>query len=434
MISNKKISYSLLVILFAVFIFTGCKKDEGFKHANGAAMTIEDFTAKQGGGGTVVLITGSNFTTDTTQIAVTINGKKLAVVGANENQVMAVVPKKCGSGNIVVKVGADSAVSTGIFNYVFTRTVTTLAGNGTAGFANGEGVDAMFKFHDYRCGLTVDDNLNVYVADAGNHCIRKITPDGVVSTLAGSPEGAGYSDGTGSGAKFQTPFDVAVDAAGNVYSVDPWNWDIRKITPDGTATTIGWSIGSGPFCIGIDKLNGNIYYTAHDAGKINRILPDGTNATIIEGLAWPADITVDKDHNLFIVLHDIAQIGKFTADTWTQTIIAGQENVYGYKNGPGTTAQFSSPWSIGINSDGGLYIAGNGNQGGDPNNPDQSIRYITPGTWNVSTFSGSGTSGYAEGIGDAAAFNAPTGVAVDKNGTVYVLDRNNNRIRKIVSE
>ena len=147
MISNKKNWHLLFSLFAAMAIFTGCKKDEGFTHTAGAAMTVDDFTAKQGGGGTEILITGSNFSMDTSQIDVTINGNQLAIIGANGNQIMAVVPKKCGSGNVIVKIGSDSAVSSGVFNYVFTRTVSTLAGNGTAGFANGPGADAMFNFN-----------------------------------------------------------------------------------------------------------------------------------------------------------------------------------------------------------------------------------------------------------------------------------------------
>ncbi|HKO82449.1 MAG TPA: IPT/TIG domain-containing protein, partial [Chitinophagaceae bacterium] len=254
MISNKKIVY-LLCCLITIASMVSCKKDKDFKHSPGAAMTISDFTAKQGGGGTEILITGSNFSMDTSEIDVTINGKQLVVIGANGNQIMAVVPKKCGSGNVVVKIGSDSTVSTDIFNYVFTRTVTTLAGNGTAGFANGEGADAMFNFNGevwYRSmGLAVDDNLNVYVADPGNHCIRKIDSLGNVTTFAGDPNSSGYADGQGTSAKFSLPYDVDVDADGNVYVVDPGNWDIRKITPDGTATTWAWG-SQAPWTIAVD--------------------------------------------------------------------------------------------------------------------------------------------------------------------------------------
>ena len=93
MMRDKK-NYLLFSLFTAITIFSGCKKDDVFKHAAGAAMTIDDFTARQGGGGTEILITGSNFSMDTSEIEVTINGNQLAVIGANGNQIMAVVPKK----------------------------------------------------------------------------------------------------------------------------------------------------------------------------------------------------------------------------------------------------------------------------------------------------------------------------------------------------
>lgn len=411
-----------------------CKREDDVSYNPSIPITIESFVPTRGSAGTEILINGSNFSTDTTQISITLHGRKLFIVGSNGHQLMAVVPKHVESGPLVIKIGDNSVKSAVNFTYLYTSTVTTLAGSGKAGFLNEKGTDASFNFSNYRCGLAVDDNLNVFVADAGNHCIRKIAPDGMVTTLAGNPKDAGYAEGKGGAAKFQTPTDVAVDAQGNVYSVDPWNWDIRKIAPDGTTTNVGWGIGA-PFCIGVDKLNGTIYYTAHDAGKINRIFPDGTHhTTIIEGLEWPSDIAVDNQHNLMIVMHDESVIAKYKAETWEKTIIAGQTGVYGYVDGEGASSKFSSPWGIAIDAANNLYIAGNGTKDGSSSNADQSIRYIEANTWKVSTIAGSGASGYADALGKAAAFNAPTGVAVDKNGVVYVVDRKNNRIRKIVIE
>jgi hypothetical protein len=430
---NKTYQYLVTCFICALIVLAGCKDDESTYNSS-VPITIESFIPTEGSGGTEILINGSNFSMDTSQMSVTLNGVKLKIVGTNGKQIMAVVPKKAGTGPVVITVGNNVAESAGDFTYHYTRTVSTLAGSGQAGYINGKGIDAAFNFLDYRCGLTVDDNLNIYVADAGNRCIRKITQDGTVSTLAGHPDNAGYGDGIGSEAKFLLPLDVDVDADGNVYSVDPWNWDIRKITPDGVATTIGWSIGSGPFCVGVDKENGYIYYTAHDAGKINRLIQGGAHETIMEGFAWPSDIAVDKNGDLFIVLHDNGIVAKFTKDIWDKTVIAGQDGVTGYVDGKGTDAKFSSPWSIAIDKNSNLYVAGNGTWDGSVSNPDQSIRFIEAGTWNVQTFAGNGAAGYVDAIGSAAAFSAPTGVAVDKNGTVYVLDRKNNRIRKIVSE
>ena len=152
--------------------------------------------------------------------------------------------------------------------------VTTLAGSaGQAGSSDGTGSAA--RFID-PCGVAVDSAGNVYVADYGNDEIRKITPSGVVTTLAGSAGQTGSSDGTGSAARFDDPMGVAVDSAGNVYVADYGNDEIRKITPSGVVTTLagsagqtGSSDGTGsaarfdyPMGVAVDSA-GNVYVADH---------------------------------------------------------------------------------------------------------------------------------------------------------------------------
>jgi len=415
-----------------------CKKTSEVSHNPSSPILVDSFTASSGGVGTEILISGSNFSADTSQITVMVNGHKLALVNANVRQIMAVVPAKCGSGNVIVKIGNDSAISTGIFNYTYSRVVSTLAGDGKAGFSNGAGTDAEFNFNNptwYRSsGIAVDDNLNVYVADPGNHCIRKIDSLGNVTTLAGNPASSGYADGKGTAALFIYPYGVAVDAAGNVYSVDPINWDIRKITPDGTATTWAWG-GQDPWTVAVDKATGYVYYASNrSSGNIYQVTDQWTTNLIISGQDYPAGMVLDKSGNLYVAGNGEDVIRKFDAGSWNGNVIAGTLGVAGYLNGTGTAAQFAYPCGLALDSTGNILVAGNGTQNGDITNPDQSIRLIQAGTWEVSTFAGSGAAGYADAIGQAAAFSGPVGVAIDKNGTVYVLDKNNNRIRKIISE
>jgi len=114
--------------------------------------------------------------------------------------------------------------------------VTTLAGSGLYGSTNGAGSVASFS-HPYD--IAVDSNGNVYVTDSGDNTIRKITPSGVVSTLAGTPSvWGGYADGVGAAGQFTYPLGITMSSEGNIYVADCMNSTIRKITPTGTVTTV----------------------------------------------------------------------------------------------------------------------------------------------------------------------------------------------------
>ncbi|WP_449436771.1 IPT/TIG domain-containing protein [Pedobacter steynii] len=434
---KRYINACLFIAAFLMVMIAGCKKDEGFTHDDSSPITIDKILPEKGSGGTQILINGSNFTTDTAKIKVTLNGKTLKVIGVNGKQLMVVVPKKAGSGAITVAIGDKTATSATAFTYEYTRTVTTLAGSGVAGFANGKGTDAMFNFSGeswYRAsGIVVDDNLNVYVTDVGNHCIRKIDKDGNVTTFVGNPNSGGYADGKGTAAKFSIPYGLTIDPEGNLYAVDPGNWDVRKITPDGTATILSWA-NQEPWSVTFDKKSGNVFYTScNSPGNVYQVTAAGVTSQIITGLNYPSALAFDNAGNLFITVHGDQIIKKYLPSNWSGVTVAGSGSV-GYEDGAAASAKFAYPWGMTIDATNNLYIAGNGSGGGSTSNPDQSIRYIDGMNYAVSTFAGSGSAGNVNAVGKAASFSAPSGVAVDKNGTVYVLDKNNNSIRKIVSE
>ncbi len=314
--------------------------------------------------------------------------------------------------------------------------VTTLAGS-TPGSADGTGAAAQFK---YPFGVAVDAAGNVYVGDHSNHRIRKVSPTGVVTTLAGSG-GAGNADGTGTAARFNLPVGLAVDAAGNVYVADHGYERIRKVSPTGVVTTLagstpGYADGTGAaaqfdnlFGVAVDAA-GNVYVADHGNNRIRKVSPTGVVTTLAGSTLGYADgtgaaakfegphgVAVDAAGNVYVADRDNNRIRK-VSPTGVVTTLAG--STQGYADGTGAAAQFSSPTGVAVDAAGNVYVADRKND---------RIRKVSP-TGVVTTLAGS-TQGYADDTGASAKFANPTGVAVDSIGNIYVADRENHRIRKI---
>jgi len=287
--------------------------------------------------------------------------------------------------------------------------VSTLAGSEKSGFADGEGSAAQFRSPR---GIAIDAAGNLYVADTGNHRIRKVTPEGVVSTLAGSGKtghgGGGFADGEGSSAQFKSPHGIAIDAAGNLYVADTDNNLIRKITPKGEVSTLaggewGFADGEGnaaqfkfPISITIDKAD-NLYVADMKSNCIRKVTLKGAVSTLtkcgelgkVEGLVG------------FIVINEL----NFGHWDWLDF---------------GDDAQFKGPLKIAIDRAGNFYVAETWTH---------RIRKMTP-AGKVSTLAG-GRQGFADGKGRNARFSDPNGIAIDAAGNLYVADTWNQRIRKI---
>jgi sugar lactone lactonase YvrE len=313
--------------------------------------------------------------------------------------------------------------------------VSTLAGL-TQGYGDGTGATARFS---EPSGVAVDTSGNVYVADWSNHRIRKVTPTGVVTTLAGSTQGD--VDGIGVAAQFANPYGVAVDTSGNVYVADTNNYRIRKVTPTGVVTTLAGSMPgdvdgttataqfSFPFGIAVDA-SGNVYVADRSNHRIRKVTPtgvvttlagstrgygDGTGATA--RFSEPSDVAVDGSGNVYVADQSNHRIRKVTP-TGVVTTLAG--STQGYADDTGAAAQFSEPSGIAVDGSGNVYVADQSNH---------RIRKVTP-TGVVTTLAGS-TQGYADDTGAAAQFSYPFDVAIDASGRVYVADWSNHRIRKI---
>jgi streptogramin lyase len=271
--------------------------------------------------------------------------------------------------------------------------VSTFAGSGASGSANGTGTAASFN-HPF--GVAVDGSGNVYVADSTNDTVRKITSAGVVSTFAGQTGVTGTANGTGTAASFNYPVGVAIDGSGNVYMTDFTNEVIRKITSAGVVSTF-----------------------AGQAGVSGSANGTGTAASF----KGPSGIAVDASGNVYVGDQLNCTVRKITPAGVVSTL-AGQAGVTGSANGIGTAATFNSPFGVVVDGSGNVYVADYYNY---------MIRKITSAGV-VSTLAGqAGVTGSANGTGTAATFNDPNDVLLDGSGNVYVSDQLNGTIRKIHS-
>ncbi|MBD2715103.1 hypothetical protein KBK19_08655 [Microvirga sp. STR05] len=270
--------------------------------------------------------------------------------------------------------------------------VFTLAGAPKqAGSIDGGGTEARFK---RPMGIAIAPNGVVYIADTENHTIRRITPAGAVTTLAGTAGSKGSLDGSGEAARFYHPVGIALDSQGNLYVTDSENHTIRKINSAGLVTTL---VGT--------------------AGR--KGISDG--AGIQASFNYPHGIAVGADGTIYVTdteNHTIRQI----SSTGVVTTLAGSAGKKGAPDGTGAAALFYHPSGIAVTAEGILYVADNGNH---------TVRKISR-NGAVTTLAGMARKrGHADGTGPAARFDWPNGVAVDSQGLVYVADNVNSIIRII---
>ncbi|MEO6995369.1 MAG: MBG domain-containing protein [Lacunisphaera sp.] len=325
--------------------------------------------------------------------------------------------------------------------------VTTLAGlASSAGFANGTGGAAQFNEPQ---GVAVDGAGNVYVADTANHVIRKITAAGVTTTLAGTAGSPGSADGSGSAAQFNSPSGLAVDGSGNVYVADANNGTIRKITTSGIVSTFagnanlrGWADGAVnlarfgvPSGVAVDAA-GNVYVAETDnntirkisAGVVTTLAGSATDRGAVDGTGsaarfnYPGSVAVDSSGNVYVADTQNYSIRKITP-AGLVTTFAGSSGISSITDGTGSAARFNFPTGVAVDSSGTVYVADSGLP---------TIRKITPAGL-VTTLAGGGNLGSLDGVGASAQFLNPSGIALDGAGNLYVADTDNNVIRKGVS-
>jgi len=323
---------------------------------------------------------------------------------------------------------------------------TSLAGDrNLAGHRDGIGQSASFL---YPMAITADLSGNLYVADAGNHVIRKIDPTGRVSTLAGSPGIPGDRDGFGADARFRYPNGITVDGSGTIYVADTENCLVRKISAQGLVTTLAGRRGdcgegdglvatarfSHPTGVAVD-ITGVLYVADRSTHTIRKVDPSGTVSTfagapLMPGsvderrlearFALPFALTIDAAGNLYVADSGNHTIRKITSDGFVTTY-CGIPTKSGSRDGTCDQVLFNRPSAITIAADGSLYLADTQNH---------TVRKITPDRV-VSTVAGApGVSGFRDASGSEARFYYPYGITIAPSGSLVITDMLNHVVRR----
>lgn len=334
--------------------------------------------------------------------------------------------------------GSGGASGTILLNLQAAYAITTFAGSGSYAHVDGTGTSASFR---QPAGIALDGAGNLYVTDLDAFTIRKITPAGVVSTFAGQAGVISTSqDGTGTGARFAQPVGIAADAAGNLYVVEHGNGApgaLRKITPGGVVTTLASGF-SQPWGVAVDA-SGNIFVSDSGNSTIKKVTPAGGVTTFagIHGVSGDTDgplgvatfmgptaLAIDGGGNLYVATGS-QTIRKITTGGVVSTF-AGLAPNYGAADGMGSAARFDGPYGLAFDLAGNLFVTERrvGEIAG------RTLRRITPAGLVTTVAGTSGFAGSADGLGTAAQFRAPMGIAVDPAGNLYVSDLIDRRIRK----
>jgi sugar lactone lactonase YvrE len=320
--------------------------------------------------------------------------------------------------------------------------ITTFAGSGSPLYSGDGASAAQAGLGGLVEGTAFDAAGNLYLAIWTADKIRKVSTNGTISLVAGSSEGYGGDGGPATAARLYWPFGIAVDSTGIVYIADSYNHRIRRIALDGTITTVAGTGPTGPnngsfsgdggpavnatlntpYDVKIDD-QGNLIVSDSFNFCIRKITPGGTISTLATLPALPENIAVDHSGNVYAAGGLFNTILKITASGAVTTIAGTGAVGSSGDGGPATAATLSWPEGVAVDNAGNVFVA-------DTNN--SRVRRISPAGI-ITTIAGTGVQGFGgdNGLGSAAQLNQPEGVSVGPDGSVYVADSFNYRIRKL---
>jgi streptogramin lyase len=378
--------------IFACLFFYSCNKkpaDPGPPQQL-VITSIYPATAK---GGETITIKGQQLLIDGASIKVLINNKQANIIFSNNDSIKATIPQRAGSGNVAIVTNARTYIGPP-FSYEYIAVVTTIAGSGNPGNDNGAGLSASFKC---PWGIAIDKNGDLYIADSYNRLIRKI--DTITKMVSSMSPGS---------LNFFSPYNITIDTISKSLYVTDFNDHLLKINSSAAMSVIFTDpqplagIGIGP-----DK---KLYISNNTTGQVLRVDTTGGNRTIFSsGLVTPRNIIFDKDGKMYVAgvgIYKIADNGTFTQ------VMANPSQFHG--------------WEVAIDSLGNFYEADHFNN---------YIRKIDK-NGNITIIAGNGTAADADGIGQNSSFNGPMGIAIDKEGSLYVTTYNfnsgyGNKVRKV---
>lgn len=317
-------------------------------------------------------------------------------------------------------------------------TVMRVAGrSGNPGYS-GDGGPATSAQLNQPQSLATDPAGNVYIADSGNNTIRRVQPNGIITSLIVNGAGAYFGVATPlPNRALDYPLAVAADRTGNLYMGEYGK--VLRLSPAGALTTIagtgaiGDSGDGGPATsaeintprgIAVDA-SGNVYVSDAWGNAVHKIATNGTISTFVSGgLNYPAGIALDSTGALYIADNANSSVRQVAPNGTISTVAGNGQFLYGGDGGPAISAELSAPYGVAVDTAGDLYIADWGNN---------RIRVVSAGV--INTYAGNGTAFWGDGsLATDALMSSPTGVAADDVGNIYISDTRDNRVRRINAE